>query len=68
MTNLKITQIKGAIPINCITGVEFEAVVEDMDTLRATADAASITIKVNAEGKISVTLNGTDEIQMEAKF
>lgn len=69
MTNLKITQVNGRIPINCITGIEFEEMLENLEVIRATAAVASLSIKIDAAGKIKISLedaNGdTDEIQME---
>lgn len=70
MTNLKVTDVIGAVPMNIITGLEFEEAVENLEVLRATAGAASIRLTITAEGKITVSTrdmeDGLDVVKMEA--
>lgn len=67
MEDLRITSVDGNIPVNCITGQEFEEAIENLDILRRTVAAESVWIKVTSEGKITVKLNGMDQIDMEAE-
>lgn len=70
MTNLKVTDVIGAVPMNIITGLEFEEAVENLEVLRATAGAASIQLTITNEGKITVSTrdmeDGLDVVKMEA--
>ena len=70
MTNLKVTEVIGAVPMNIITGLEFEEAVENLEVLRATAGAASIQLTITNEGKITVSTrdmeDGLDVVKMEA--
>ena len=70
MTNLKVTDVIGSVPMNIITGLEFEEAVENLEVLRATAGAASIQLTITNEGRITVSTrdmeNGLDVVKMEA--
>ena len=70
MTNLKVTDVIGAVPMNIITGLEFEEAVENLEVLRATAGAASIQLTITNEGRITVSTrdmdDGLDVVKMEA--
>lgn len=70
MTNLKVTDVIGSVPMNIITGLEFEEAVENLEVLRATAGAASIQLTITNEGKITVSTrdmeDGLDVVKMEA--
>ena len=70
MTNLKVTDVIGAVPMNIITGLEFEEAVENLEVLRATAGAASIQLTITNEGRITVSTRdmegGLDVVKMEA--
>ena len=70
MTNLKVTDVIGAVPMNIITGLEFEEAIENLEVLRATAGAASIQLTITNEGKITVSTrdmeDGLDVVKMEA--
>lgn len=70
MTNLKVTDVIGSVPMNIITGLEFEEAVENLEVLRATAGAASIQLTITNEGNITVSTrdmdDGLDVVKMEA--
>lgn len=70
MTNLKVTDVIGSVPMNIITGLEFEEAVENLEVLRATAGAASIQLTITNEGRITVSTRdmegGLDVVKMEA--
>lgn len=70
MTNLKVTDVIGSVPMNIITGLEFEEAVENLEVLRATAGAASIQLTITNEGRITVSTrdmeDGLDVVKMEA--
>lgn len=70
MTNLKVTDVIGSVPMNIITGLEFEEAVENLEVLRATAGAASIQLTITNEGRITVSTrdmeDGLDAVKMEA--
>ena len=70
MTNLKVTDVIGSVPMNIITGLEFEEAVENLEVLRATAGAASIQLTITNEGGITVSTrdmdDGLDVVKMEA--
>lgn len=73
MKNLKVTQVIGAVPMNLVTGIEFEEAIENLVVLMRTAGATGITANINASGKIVMSIEGIDDeskvnsITMEAE-
>ncbi len=69
MTNLKITDVIGSVPMNIITGLEFDEAIENLEVLRATAGAASIQVTITADGRIKVSVmdmdGGLDVVKMK---
>ena len=70
MKGLVVKGVEGKVPMNIITGLEFEEAVENLEVLRATAGAASIQLTITNEGKITVSTrdmeDGLDVVKMEA--
>lgn len=62
MTNLKVTDVIGSVPMNIITGLEFDEAIENLEVLRATAGAASIQLTITNEGKITVATRDMDDV------
>ena len=70
MKGLAVKGVVGKVPMNIVTGVEFEEAVENLEVLRATAGAASIQLTITKEGNITVSTrdmeDGLDVVKMEA--
>lgn len=72
MKNLKVTAVAGTVPMNLVTGIEFEEAIENLVVLMRTAGATGITANIDATGKITMSIEGiedegkTNSITMEA--
>lgn len=71
MKDLRITNVAGTIPVDLVSGVEFEEAIENLVVLMRTAGATGITADIEAEGKIAMAitdLNGNmHSITMEVE-
>lgn len=72
MNSLKVTNVIGEMPMNILTGLEFDEAIENLEVLRATAGAASIQLTITNEGKITITTEdmngGLDVVTMEGEL
>ncbi len=71
MKDLRVTNVAGAMPMNIITGMEFEEAIENLVILMRTAGATGITADIEADGKISLAITdlqgAMNSITMEAE-
>ena len=67
MNNLKITNVIGEMPMNILTGPEFDEAIENLEVLRATAGAGSIQLTIDNEGKITISTD-MNVVMMEAEL
>ncbi len=70
MKGLAVKGVEGKIPMNIVTGVEFEEAIENLVVLMRTAGALGINADINADGEIAITITDKNEnanlITMEA--
>lgn len=61
MKGLKVTAVVGAVPMNLVTGIEFEEAIENLVVLMRTAGATGITANIDASGKIEMSIEGIED-------
>ena len=71
MKDLVVKGVEGKVPMDIVTGVEFEEAVENLVVLMRTAGALGINVCVDADGEITITITDKDgnanSIAMEAE-
>ena len=71
MKDLAVKGVEGKVPMNIVTGVEFEEAIENLVVLMRTAGALGINADIDADGEIALTITDKDgsanTITMEAE-
>lgn len=71
MKGLVVKGVDGKVPMNIVTGVEFEEAIENLAVLMRTAGALGINADIDADGEITITITdksgNANLITMEAE-